>query len=142
MKNKINTIQSPFGEIRLETQDNFVISVSIEKTNSPTKKASQAVIELLNNATDVKFDVSHGTEFQQKVWKAIQKIKVGKTKTYSELASSIGHPKAYRAVANACGQNKIALLIPCHRVVGINNLGGYAWGEDTKAKILEIEKAL
>ena len=67
------------------------------------------------------------TEFQKKVWKAIDKIPFGETRTYKELASSIGHPKAYRAVANACGKNPRPIKTPCHRVISSNgSIGGYS----------------
>ena len=80
-----------------------------------------------------------GTKFQIKVWKQIMKIPFGETKTYSEIAELIGKPKAIRAVANACGQNKLALFIPCHRVVGKNGYGGYKWGIDKKKFLLKLE---
>lgn len=81
-----------------------------------------------------------GTEFQIKTWRQIKKIPYGETKTYSEIAEAIGHPNSCRAVANACGQNKIALFIPCHRVVGKKDLGGYKWGIGSKQWLLDMEK--
>ncbi|WMT50548.1 MAG: methylated-DNA--[protein]-cysteine S-methyltransferase [Ferroplasma sp.] len=82
-----------------------------------------------------------GTEFQVKVWTAINAIPYGETKSYSELAEEIGMPTAYRAVANACGANPVPLIIPCHRVVGKNgSLGGYGPGIDKKKFLLELEK--
>lgn len=81
-----------------------------------------------------------GTSFQVKVWKEIMKIPKGETKTYSQIAKAIGSENSYRAVANACGQNKIAILIPCHRVIGKNSMGGFKWGKRTKEKLLQIEK--
>jgi O-6-methylguanine DNA methyltransferase len=81
-----------------------------------------------------------GTAFQKLVWEQIKKIPYGETRTYSQIAELIGQPKSYRAVANACGQNKLAVIIPCHRVVGKNNLGGYKWGIEVKKALLELEK--
>ena len=67
------------------------------------------------------------TQFQKDVWEAIDKIPFGETRTYKELASSIGHPKAYRAVANACGKNPRPIKTPCHRVISSNgSIGGYS----------------
>ena len=67
------------------------------------------------------------TQFQKDVWEAIDKIPFGETRTYKELASSIGHPKAYRAVANACGKNPRPIRTPCHRVISSNgSIGGYS----------------
>lgn len=88
---------------------------------------------------DLPFDI-RATSFQMRVWEALRKIPFGKTITYAELARNIGEPKAVRAVANACGQNRIAVLIPCHRVVGSDGkLRGYRWGTERKAKLLDFE---
>ncbi|MBA4715520.1 MAG: MGMT family protein [Chloroflexi bacterium] len=79
-----------------------------------------------------------GTEFQKKVWKEILKIPKGQTRTYKDIALSIGSPKSYRAVANACGKNPLPVTIPCHRVVKSDgSIGGYsAKGGVEKKKIL------
>ena len=84
-----------------------------------------------------------GTDFQISVWKQIAAIPVGKTVTYSDIAKSIGKPKSFRAVANACGQNPFPLIIPCHRVVRSDGgLGGYSGDGGIKKKLalLESEK--
>lgn len=81
-----------------------------------------------------------GTEFQKKVWSALLKIPKGKAITYSELAKNIGKPKAVRAAASAVAKNRIALLIPCHRVIPAGGgVGKYRWGSERKKKILESE---
>ncbi len=85
----------------------------------------------------------HRTAFQWKVLQAIQDIPPGKTKTYSELAESIGNPKAVRAVASACGRNPVAILIPCHRVLRKNGeMGGYRWGVPLKRGLIQHEKTV
>ena len=82
-----------------------------------------------------------GTDFQQRVWAAIASIPYGETRTYNEIAEVIGKPKAYRAVANACGANHIPIVIPCHRVVRKDgSLGGYALGVERKRYLLEMER--
>ncbi len=82
------------------------------------------------------------TAFQQRVWKALQQIPRGETRSYSELASQLGSPTATRAVAAACGANPVAIAVPCHRVVGKNgSLTGYRWGVERKQKLLAAEKA-
>ncbi len=82
----------------------------------------------------------HGTPFQQKVWQALAEIPLGSTASYSEIADKIGAPKAVRAVANACANNPLAIVIPCHRVVGRNGkLCGYRWGIARKAELLRRE---
>lgn len=82
----------------------------------------------------------YGTEFQENVWSRICEIPRGQTKTYKQIAEEIGHPTSYRAVANACGQNRLAILIPCHRVVAKSGLGGYRWGSDMKKRLLNEER--
>ena len=82
-----------------------------------------------------------GTEFQKKVWRQISMIPYGKTASYKHIAELIGNPKAARAIGNANNKNPLAIIIPCHRIIGANgNLTGYAWGLETKAKLLDIEK--
>lgn len=84
-----------------------------------------------------------GTAFQQKVWQALQQIPAGETRTYRELAEQIGDPKAVRAVAGACAANKLAVAIPCHRIIRSDgSLSGYRWGVDRKRQLLLKEKAL
>jgi len=78
-------------------------------------------------------------DFTKKVWQALRKISWGKAKTYQEIAASLGSPKSYRAVGNACGANKLLLVIPCHRVLASAGLGGFRLGLRWKAKLLELE---
>ena len=83
-----------------------------------------------------------GTAFQLRVWQALQSIPRGQTRSYSQLAGEMGIPKSTRAVARACATNRVALLVPCHRVVGVSgSLTGYRWGVDRKKAILEAERA-
>lgn len=81
-----------------------------------------------------------GTEFQQKVWKALQSIAYGETCSYAEIAKQIGKPKAYRAVGMANNKNPISIIIPCHRVIGKNGkLVGYGGGLEVKKHLLDME---
>jgi len=81
-----------------------------------------------------------GTPFQQKVWKVLQTIPYGETRTYKWVAQKIGKPKAVRAVGQACGANPLPLIIPCHRVVASGNkLGGFSGGLRLKKKLLRRE---
>lgn len=90
---------------------------------------------------DCKLDFK-GTPFQKKVWSALAKIPYGQTRSYKEIARAIGHPKAFRAVGNANGQNSIPLIIPCHRVIENNGgLGGFGHGVKVKKQLLDFEKA-
>jgi len=82
-----------------------------------------------------------GTVFQLRVWQALRQIPRGETRSYSELAREMGEPKATRAVARACAVNRVAILVPCHRVVRANgSLTGYRWGVERKEKLLESER--
>lgn len=90
---------------------------------------------------DLPLDV-RGTAFQQRVWQALQEIPVGQTVSYTEIARRIGLPKAVRAVAGACAANRLAVAIPCHRVVRTDgSLSGYAWGVERKRTLLDREAA-
>jgi len=100
-----------------------------------------AHIEGTARAADVPLDVK-ATAFQWQVWRALQRIPEGVTRSYQEIARELGHPSAARAVARACASNRIAVLIPCHRVVrGDGALGGYRWGVARKAALLARESA-
>jgi AraC family transcriptional regulator of adaptative response/methylated-DNA-[protein]-cysteine methyltransferase len=82
-----------------------------------------------------------GTAFQHRVWQALMKIPRGQTLSYAQLAQALGQPRATRAVARACGQNRLAVAVPCHRIVrGDGSLGGYRWGLPRKAALLASEQ--
>lgn len=90
---------------------------------------------------DLPLDV-RGTAFQARVWEALRQIPAGTTRSYTQVAGSIGTPTAVRAVANACGANPVALVVPCHRVIRTDgSLGGYRWGIEVKAELLRREAA-
>ena len=81
-----------------------------------------------------------GTEFQRRVWDALREIPAGETRSYAEVARAIGEPKASRAVAQACASNRVAVVVPCHRVVrGDGEISGYKWGVERKRKLLAAE---
>ena len=104
----------------------------------------QEIIEHIERGTAIAHltvDV-RGTVFQRKVWEELRRIPRGETRSYAEVAEAIGEPAAVRAVANACGANRTALVIPCHRVVRSDGgLGGYRWGADRKERILAAEQS-
>ncbi len=83
-----------------------------------------------------------GTDFQRRVWRALQQIPYGETRSYEEVAATLGKPSATRAVAQACARNKVALVVPCHRVVCKDgSVSGYRWGPARKRRLLALEKA-
>lgn len=102
-------------------------------------KALNAYLNNENTRLNLPLDI-RGTAFQIKVWKYLQKIPHGSTKSYTQVARGLGCPGSVRAVASACAKNKIALLIPCHRVLrGTGHLAGYRWGLERKKKLLLLE---
>jgi methylated-DNA-[protein]-cysteine S-methyltransferase len=107
------------------------------------KKAAAQLTEYLAGKRRI-FDVPmvlEGTPFQRKVWEALTHIPYGETRSYAEIAGSIGQPKACRAVGMANNKNPVAVMVPCHRVIGANGkLVGYAGGLGIKQKLLELEK--
>ncbi|KAF2395355.1 Bifunctional transcriptional activator/DNA repair enzyme Ada [Pseudomonas frederiksbergensis] len=92
-----------------------------------------------HQAFNVPLDLA-GSAFQRQVWKALQQIPVGQTASYRDIAQRLNQPKAFRAVANACGANPIAVIVPCHRVLRQDgSLGGYRWGLERKRQLLDRE---
>ncbi len=115
--------------------------------NAPAagSELNQAVAMVLSQLTDhpakacLPLDL-RATVFQQRVWKALAAIPRGETRSYSQIAAELGQPTAARAVARACASNPVALLVPCHRVIGASgSLTGYRWGKDRKERLLQIE---
>ena len=91
-------------------------------------------------AVDLPLDV-RGTAFQLRVWRELQRIPRGETRTYGALAEAVGAPGGARAVGQACGSNPVAVVVPCHRVVPAGGgLGGYAWGVEKKRTLLDHER--
>ena len=115
----------------------------IERDEGRLSRWARAVAQHVAGETrvlDLPVDV-RATAFQWRVWEALRAIPYGETRTYREVAASIGKPKAARAVGNACATNPVALVIPCHRVIREGGaLGGYAWGLEIKRRLLESER--
>ena len=98
-----------------------------------------AAVETPGDFSHIPLDVK-GTAFQEAVWRELQRIPLGETRSYAQLAAAVGKPKATRAAGSANGANHVSVLIPCHRVIrGDGSLGGYAWGLDIKRKLLAKE---
>jgi AraC family transcriptional regulator of adaptative response/methylated-DNA-[protein]-cysteine methyltransferase len=96
----------------------------------------------LQNQTTTELDL-RGTAFQLRVWQALRDIPRGETRSYSQLARELGNPNATRAVARACATNRVALVVPCHRVVGASGaLTGYRWGVERKKQLLDAERGI
>ena len=141
---------SPLGPITLTERDDALVALDWDsgQTTEPTPLLHRAADQLAEYFAGRRrtFDLPlapSGTAFQQKVWRRMAKIPYGKVITYGDLARSVG--SAPRAIGGACGRNPIAIILPCHRVVGGSGaLTGYsgAGGTDTKRFLLELEGAL
>lgn len=137
------------GRIYIGEDKGFITNISFKelkakKEETPLiKKTYQELEEFLTKKRKT-FDIpikANGTNFQKRVWEELLKIPYGKTVTYKEIAQRIGNPKASRAVGMANNKNPIVIIIPCHRVIGINNnLTGYSGGVEIKQKLLELER--
>ena len=143
------SFESPVGFLILKSDEQAITSVSFSETDIQEQN-SCAILETCKeqladyfSGKSEAFDLPlspEGTEFQQKVWVELLKIPYGETITYMELAVRLGDSKAIRAVGTANGRNPIAIIIPCHRVIGAGNkLTGYAGGIWRKKILLELE---
>jgi AraC family transcriptional regulator of adaptative response/methylated-DNA-[protein]-cysteine methyltransferase len=113
----------------------------VSEADGTLRRWARAIVAHLDHPRplDLPVDV-RATAFQWQVWRALQRIPPGQTRTYSEVAQSIGRPTAVRAVARACASNPVCLVIPCHRVVATGGgLGGYRWGIARKRALLAGE---
>lgn len=148
------TIKTRIGELTLFAQGDAIIALDWgQGMDAPRQSQNRALNKAAHILTDyfatgmldtsgLKLD-PHGTAFQKRVWREMQKIKTGKTKTYGEIATSL--KSGPRAVGGACGANPIPILIPCHRIVAANGkIGHYSGGDgsETKQFLLRLEGAI
>ena len=141
--------KSPFDLLKIGAADGKVILVSIvskqDEPNQPTTLSAEVYRQLQEYFAGKRtvFTVPYalnGTSFQQAVWTQIAKIPYGQTVTYKDIAQAIDKPRAFQATGRAVGANPLAILIPCHRVVGSNGeLTGYAFGLEMKKALLNLE---
>ena len=141
---------SPFGKLKIEYKGDYMSALKIaadncdrEEKTALTEKACAQLDEYFTGKRKT-FDLPYkltGTDFQLKVWGALINIPYGETRSYKEIAAAIGSPNASRAIGGANNKNPIAIVIPCHRVIGSNGkLIGYAGGIDMKTALLELER--
>jgi AraC family transcriptional regulator of adaptative response/methylated-DNA-[protein]-cysteine methyltransferase len=118
-------------------------SATLYRSDEEMKESTGAFVKYFDGehlALNLPLDVK-ATAFQSRVWKIIKSIPFGKTTTYGKIARELGEPEASRAVARACATNPVALIIPCHRVIGKDgSLGGYRWGKKRKQTLLKLEQ--
>jgi AraC family transcriptional regulator, regulatory protein of adaptative response / methylated-DNA-[protein]-cysteine methyltransferase len=118
-------------------------SAQIERDDDTLKEYTETILSRLSGAADgdnLPLDV-RGSAFQWQVWEALRRIPAGETRSYQAIAKELGRPTAARAVARACASNRVALVIPCHRVVREDGeMGGYRWGVERKERLLQEER--
>jgi methylated-DNA-[protein]-cysteine S-methyltransferase len=153
------TMASPVGRLKLVASDDGLAAIMWEKDRPrrvvlnivredrrhpvlvETERQLKEYFAGRRRVFDVKLDFA-GTEFQRKVWRALLTIPFGETRSYAQVARQIGKPRAIRAMGAANGRNPIAVIAPCHRVIGSGgDLTGFAGGLDAKAYLLRLEGA-
>lgn len=153
-------IKTPIGELTLVATDKGLTAVLWENDNTervhlpriesstkhPILRTAEMQLQEYFDGRRKNFQLPLefcGSEFQTKVWRSLQTIPYGETRSYSELANVIGSPKSCRAVGGANGRNPISIVVPCHRVIGANGkLTGFAGGIKTKSYLLNLEKTI
>ena len=144
-----HTFNTPIGAVRLVEEGGSIIRIELTdadvSSSAPTpllREAEHQITAFLRgDRRQLDFPIRMvGTVFQQRVWRALQQIPYGATRTYGEIASAIGSPRASRAVGMACNKNPLLFIVPCHRVVGTGGkLIGFAYGTEAKRWLLELE---
>lgn len=136
-----------FGNLESELEDELRARFAQAEITRDDRGLDETLARVLSRITehplaaDLPLDV-RATAFQRRVWTALRAIPRGETRSYAQVAAEIGQPLAVRAVAHACASNPVAVVIPCHRVVGSNGkLTGYRWGVERKRRLLEMERA-
>lgn len=147
-------LKSPIGALEILAKNGKIIELNSVKNlskNVDSSSENYAVLQKCKYELELyfmgrlkKFSVQveiNGSNFQKKVYRQLLSIEFGKTKTYKQIAESIGIPNAFRAVGNANAKNKIPIIVPCHRVLAANSIGGYSWldGIETKKFLLKLE---
>ena len=147
------TFDSPIGKMEIIEENEKIVRAEIfsgsrnvaENETPLLLKTRDEFLEYFAGKRKV-FDFPYefsGTDFQKAVWRELEKIPFGETKTYGEIAAAIGNPKAGRAVGSSCNKNPLAIIVPCHRVIGAGgNLTGFACGTEVKKWLLGHEAGL
>lgn len=128
-------------ELERKLHDQFARETARRDDRAMKATATQVKHRIDGKDLDKKMPLDlRGTPFQMDVWKEMLRIPAGRTRSYGDVAKRIGRPKAFRAVANACGANPVAIVVPCHRVIASEGaLGGYGLGLDRKISLLGVE---
>jgi AraC family transcriptional regulator of adaptative response/methylated-DNA-[protein]-cysteine methyltransferase len=143
----VGVCATAFGSLASELEDDLAARFPGARKERDQAGLGEAVKKILAQmsehpvALELPLDV-RATAFQRRVWETLRRIPRGETRTYSQIAKEIGQPTAVRAVARACATNPVAVVVPCHRVIGSDGtLTGYRWGLERKKKLLELEQS-
>ena len=143
------SMHTPIGDITISEDEGKIVSIdwgwARDQKATPLLKEAKRQMDAYFDGTLEEFDLPlkvEGTPFQKQVWREMLKIPAGRTRTYGDIAKRLN--ASAQSVGTACGRNRFPVVIPCHRVVAANGLGGYsgAGGVDTKIALLELEKAM
>jgi methylated-DNA-[protein]-cysteine S-methyltransferase len=146
----MHSIETPLGTLWLDADGEGLTSVAFDgvagaRSDDPLLREAEAQLRAYFAGELTRFDLPlspHGTEFQRRVWEAVARVPYGSTTTYSAVAAAAGRPSACRAAGAANGRNPLAIVIPCHRVVGASGaLTGYGGGLERKRALLDLESA-
>lgn len=144
-------LDSPIGKLTLIADEESLIRISFFDIRDETKHIQNKSSRFVQEKKEIgeyffegrkKFNIKYelfSSPFALKVYKAMQDINYGKTSDYSTIAKLIKNPRAYRAVGSACGKNPLPLIIPCHRVLSKNGIGGFTGGLERKTFLLKLE---
>jgi len=132
------------AEAAVDLRERFPQAV-LRRDDKELREAVEFVLARMKESSSAAAMPFHAraTAFQQRVWRALSEIPRGETRTYAEIAAEIGSPAAVRAVGTACGANPLAVVVPCHRVMGADGkITGYRWGVERKKRLLEMERGV
>ena len=142
----VSVIDSPLGKMELRTDERAVLyflpaeeNAQLSKPKDPVGKEAERQLAEYFDGKRTEFSVRtdpSGTEFQKRAWCALQEIPFGGMRTYGEIAEMMGNPKGARAVGGAVGANPVLILIPCHRIIARNGIGGFSAGQWRKRALL------
>lgn len=141
-------IDTPIGTLKISSENGFIVGISLceRGQDCPDSVTNTAAVQLHEYFEGKRFDFDLpikliGDGFCLKVWQAISTISYGKTVTYADIAALAGRPKAYRSAGSCCGKNPILIVVPCHRVVAGNGIGGFGAGTEIKRFLLKMENS-
>ncbi len=143
-------IATGIGSVEILTEAGRLRAVSFTRAKPTRTRAPDPIVREIQEyfrgtrreLSDIPVDLSEATDFERRVYEATRCIPFGKVATYGQIAKAIGRPRAQRAVGNALGKNPIGIVIPCHRVVASDSLGGYTGGLNHKKELLRLEGVL